>query len=188
MKEVYLMKKRKTDEKGFTLIEVIVTLVLVGITAALAGMWIVSVVNGYIFTKMNASTVQKAQLAMMRLAKEFTDLQLHSVTGASGTGITFDRADSASTAVPIIISMNDTQLQIDVNSSGAQTLTDSVSVFSLTYCTNATGVAACGDESANTCSATWTPRTSRSIRIDLTIKGANNTDSKFTQCVTPRNS
>ena len=75
MKEGKLMPRLKSDEKGFTLIEVIVTLVLVGITTALAGMWIVSVANGYVFTKMNANTVQKAQLAVTRLAKEFAAIK-----------------------------------------------------------------------------------------------------------------
>lgn len=183
------MQKIKSGEKGFTLIEVIVTLVLVGITAALAGMWIVSVANGYIFAKMNASTTQKAQLAMARLTKEFTNLQLHSVTGASGTGITFNRADGASTSVPVIISMSGTQLQINVNGAGAQTLTDTVSAFSLSYWPNPTGGTPCGDAAqvVTVASQTWTPATSRSIRIDLTLRD-NNTDSKFTQCVQPRNS
>jgi prepilin-type N-terminal cleavage/methylation domain-containing protein len=187
MKEVNLMNKRKTDEKGFTLIEVIVTLILVGITAAMAGMWIVSVANGYIFAKTNANTVQKAQLAMTRLTKEFTDLR--SVTSSNGTGITFNRADGPAASVPVIISMSGTQLLINVNGAGAQTLTDTVSAFSLSYCPDSTGVTPCGDAVTNTCVATWTTATtspSRSIRIDLTLTG-NNTNSKFTQCVTPRN-
>ena len=74
MKEGKRMQKR-SNEQGFTLIEVIVTLVLVGITAALAGMWIVSIANGYIFAKMNASTIQKGQLAMARISKELSAIQ-----------------------------------------------------------------------------------------------------------------
>ncbi len=171
------MKKIKNNEKGFTLIEVIVTLILVGITAALAGMWIVSVANGYIFAKTNASTVQKAQLAMTRLTQEFTNLQLHSITASSSTGITFNRANSASVSVPVIISMSGTQLQINVNSTGARTLTDSVSEFELTYCDS---------PNSTSCPTTWSA-TSRIIAIKLKLSAGNNTPVEFIRRVTPRN-
>jgi prepilin-type N-terminal cleavage/methylation domain-containing protein len=180
------MLKRKSKEKGFTLIEVIVTLVLVGITAALAGMWIVSVANGYIFAKTNAKTVQNGQLAMTRLVKELT--AMNSMTTAGSTSIAFKRATGGSTSADVTIFQNGTLLQI-TDSSGTNTLTDSVGAFSVTYCINPTlnGTTNeyCGDAS-NSCSASWSSTTSRTIRIDLTLSG-NNTDSKFTQCVTPRN-
>jgi len=179
------MKKRKSGEKGFTLIEVIVTLVLVGITAALAGMWIVSVANGYIFAQTNAKTAQNGQLAMTRLVKELTAMK--SVTTAGSTSIAFKKATSGSASEDVTISLNGTLLQI-TDGSGTNTLTDSVSAFSVTYCTNPTGTAYCGGElAANSCSADWSSTTSRTIRIDLTLTGANNTNSTFTQCVTPRN-
>jgi prepilin-type N-terminal cleavage/methylation domain-containing protein len=184
MKEDSLMKKRKSCEKGFTLIEVIVTLVLVGITAALAGMWIVSVANGYVFAKTNAKTAQNGQLAMTRLVKEFNGMK--SVTSAGSTSITFKRADSPTTSVDVNISLNtldSTLLQINNN-----TLTDKVSAFSLTYCTNPTGTAYCGgEETANSCSSSWSSTTSRTIRIDLTLTAGNSTPVTFTRCVTPRN-
>jgi prepilin-type N-terminal cleavage/methylation domain-containing protein len=169
------MRIRK-NEKGFTLIEVIVTLVLVGITAVMAGMWIVSVANGYVFAKMNASTVQKAQLAMTRLTKEFSAIQ--SVTASSGAGITFNRTDSALGTVPVVVSMSGgNALQLNVNNTGNNTLTDSVSSFALTYCDNANSAS---------CPSTWSS-TSKIINITLTLTGANNTTSAFTQRITPRN-
>jgi prepilin-type N-terminal cleavage/methylation domain-containing protein len=178
MKEVYLMKKRKSGEKGFTLIEVIVTLILVGITAALAGMWIVSVANGYLFAKVNAKTTQNAQLAMARLVKEFSAIR--SVTTGSGTGITYNRTDSALGSVPVTVSINGSALQLNVNNAGNNTLTDSVSGFTLRYCTNS-------DLTQTTCpSTTWLPE-SRIIEINLILMGASNTTSTFTQRVAPRN-
>ena len=168
------MKKRKLNKKGFTLIEVIVTLVLVGITAALAGMWLVSVVNGYIFTKMNASTVQKAQLTMTRLAKEFSAI---AVTSSSGTGITYTRTDSALNPVTATVSLVGNELKINENNTGDNTLTDNVSAFTLTYCDN---------PDSTSCPSTWSS-TSRIIEITLTLTGADNTASTFVQRVTPRN-
>ena len=177
------MKKIKTNEKGFTLIEVIVTLILVGITAVLAGMWIVSVANGYIFARTNASTTQKAQLAMTRLVKEFSAIQ--SVTTGSTAGITFNRTVSATTSVPVTLSLSGNALQLKVNDTEAQTLTDSVSAFTLRYCAN-------NQINLATCSRTdWAPPSgeepSRVIEITLTLQAGNNTPVAFTQRVTPRN-
>jgi len=177
MKEGKLMPRIKSDEKGFTLIEVIVTLVLVGITTALAGMWIVSVANGYVFAKMNANTVQKGQLAMARLTKEFSAMEPQSVTGESATGITFNRVDIDNTGIPIVV-------PITVSGSGDQLLlngnplTDSVSTFNLNYCNN--------NFPTPTCSSSWSA-TTRIIEVTLRLKGANNTTSEFKTHVTPRN-
>ncbi|MCX6224404.1 MAG: prepilin-type N-terminal cleavage/methylation domain-containing protein [Bacteroidia bacterium] len=174
------MKKRKTNEKGFTLIEVIVTLILVGITAALAGMWIVSVANGYIFAKMNASTTQKAQLAMTRLTKEFSAIQ--TVTAASATGITYTRTGVTPSTVPVTVSLNVNALLLNVNSTGAQTLTDSVSYFALKYCDEPT----CSNTTPFHAGTSWLT-SSRIIEITLTLTAGNNTPITFTQRVTPRN-
>jgi len=172
------MRIRMSNEKGFTLIEVIVTLILVGITAALAGMWIVSVANGYIFAKMNASTVQKAQLAMTRLTKEFSAIS--SVTSGNSGQIVYTRPDSNLNPVSVTVSSGGGLLQI-----GGNTLTDSVSGFTLRYCSNSElNQASCPR-------VTWAPTgatdPSKIIEIELRLKGADNTDSIFTKRVAPRN-
>ena len=173
------MLKRKSDEKGFTLIEVIVTLVLVGITSALAGMWIVSVANGYVFAKMNARTAQNGQLAMTRLVKEFTSIT--SIDSGSGNTnvnkITYTRTDSAFGSVSAVVSLSGNTIQMNIGNTGNNTLTDSVGSFTLAYCDNF---------NSTSCPATWSS-TSRVIEITLTLTGASNTPSTFTQRVRPRN-
>ena len=62
------------NNKGFTLIEIIVSLVIVGIMAAVAGMGIVSMVQGYDFARENVVISQKAQLVMARLRCELMNL------------------------------------------------------------------------------------------------------------------
>ena len=169
------MQKRKTDEKGFTLIEVIVTLVLVGITAALAGMWIVSVANGYVFAKMNASTTQKAQLAMTRLVKEFSSINL--ITSSSGNQIIYTRTDSVlATTSPYTVSQTGSNSLL----LNGYILTDSVSVsgFTLRYCS--TNDLTCTSD-------TWIPGVSKIIEIKLTLMGGSNTPVEFVQRVIPRN-
>ncbi|MHC4458234.1 MAG: PulJ/GspJ family protein, partial [Planctomycetota bacterium] len=61
-------------ESGFTLVEVVVSLVIAGILAAIAGMGIVTATKGYIQTKENTHTVQKAHMAMTRIKRELMEL------------------------------------------------------------------------------------------------------------------
>ncbi len=61
-------------DSGFTMIEVIVSLVLFGIIALVAGMGIVSFAKGYVFTRDSTHMAQKAQLAMGRLNREFMEI------------------------------------------------------------------------------------------------------------------
>ena len=61
-------------DSGFTMIEVIVSLVLFGIIALVAGMGIVSFAKGYVFTRDSTHMAQKAQLAMARLNREFMEI------------------------------------------------------------------------------------------------------------------
>lgn len=181
------MPRIKSDEKGFTLIEVIVTLILVGITTALAGMWIVSVANGYVFAKMNANTVQKGQLAMTRLAKEFSAIQ--SVTDSDNTWITYTRIDDMSTTPPTTKTLTVSGATAGLLTLGGATLTDKVgeSGFTLGYCTksdlennNATCL-------RNKWAPSGEPEPSIMIEIKLKLKGANDIESEFTKRVAPRN-
>ena len=103
-------------EAGFTLIEVVVTLVLVGIMAAVAGMAIVQGVQGYVFARENATTTQKAQLAMARMSLEL--LELTDVTTAAGNQIVYDR-DSGSHTITFasgIVTIDGDVLVDDVDS------------------------------------------------------------------------
>jgi prepilin-type N-terminal cleavage/methylation domain-containing protein len=76
---------RKTA--GFTLLEAIIVLVLVGIISAVAGMGIVRGVEGYMFARDNSAMTQKAQLALSRMSRELMEIQ--TVTAAGGTSIAF---------------------------------------------------------------------------------------------------
>jgi len=62
------------NESGFTLIEITVSLVLVGMMAAIAGMGIVTGTKGYMLAKENSHMAQKAQLAMARIQRELMEL------------------------------------------------------------------------------------------------------------------
>jgi prepilin-type N-terminal cleavage/methylation domain-containing protein len=83
-------------EAGFTLIEMIVSLILVGIMASVAGMGIVAGVQGYLFAKDNAAVSGKAQLAMSRLNRTFMEVLDITTVGASPTRVTYDRLSGGS--------------------------------------------------------------------------------------------
>jgi prepilin-type N-terminal cleavage/methylation domain-containing protein len=166
-----MIRRAKKKKTGFTLIEMIVTLVLVGIIAALAGMWIVSVTNGYIQARASAETAQKAQLALARLTKEFSAIQ--SVNSASGSQITYTRPDKNLSPVTANVSLNGSLLQI-----GNNTLANNVSSFTLRYC---------NDNFPNpTCTSSWSTD-SKVIEIELEFSVTEDINTTFTKRVTPRN-
>jgi len=166
------MQIKNRKQRGFTLIEVVVTLILVGITAVLAGMWIVSVANGYIFARQNAANVQRGQLAMTRLVKEFSAIQAVNAGATNDTQITYTRSDASGIPVSSTVSKTGSTLQLNGN-----ILTDGVGAFTLAYCDD--------NVSSPTCSSTWSPTTSKVINITLILSGADNIP--LTQRVAPRN-
>ena len=164
------MRKKILNEKGFTLIEIIISLMLVGIIAVFAGMGIVSVAKGFLFTKTNAETVQKGQAAFTRLVKEFTVIS--SVTSGTSTSISFTSYKSAlSEAHSVSWAGAGTDLLLD-----GDILTDNVSAFELAYYDSYDGPK----------ELTWFS-TRTIIEITLTLAGANNIDSVFAARVAPRN-
>jgi prepilin-type N-terminal cleavage/methylation domain-containing protein len=61
-------------DAGFTLVEVIVSLVVAGILASIAGMGIVSAISGYAVVRENVALSQKIQLAATRIQRELLEL------------------------------------------------------------------------------------------------------------------
>ncbi len=62
------------NENGFTLIEIIISLVIVGIMASIVGILMVVGVQEYAFSKENVAVSQKASLALKRIEKELRGL------------------------------------------------------------------------------------------------------------------
>lgn len=87
----------RNKEAGFTLIEVVVTLVLVGILSVFTGLFMNTFMNGYFMVKNNSDTAMKAQLALDRISIELKDVSAFSAltenslityTNPSGAGRT----------------------------------------------------------------------------------------------------
>lgn len=84
-------------EAGFTLIEIIATLLLVGILSVFAGLFMTTFVNGYFMARNNSDTALKAQMALDRMSLELkevsalsvlTDNSLITYSNSSGAGRT----------------------------------------------------------------------------------------------------
>jgi prepilin-type N-terminal cleavage/methylation domain-containing protein len=122
----------KLSKNGFTLIEVIVFLVLVGIMAVMVGMGFVRITQGFLFSKMNAATLQKGQMAMTRISQEINNIV--SISSLSATTITFisykklisDVSTGGSIEKTRTIRLNGNKIEIDDGDEVFHTLTDQV--------------------------------------------------------------
>lgn len=59
-----------TSRGGFVLIELVTTLVLIGIIGAFAGLFLYTGINGFIASKRNSETAMAAQVALDRISAE----------------------------------------------------------------------------------------------------------------------
>lgn len=130
-----------TNKCGFTLIEVIASLVLIAIFVSVAGLGLINIVQGYLFTGQNATTIQEAQIAMTRIAKElgYATACTNAVAGSSPS-ITYTRPTSDSNSTPVTNTISLTSLtsgnlvQITSGATGTtDTLINNVTSFSLAY-------------------------------------------------------
>jgi len=125
-------------DSGFTLLEVIVTLLIVAMLGAVAGVGIVTNAKVYVFARDNTELAQKARLALQRLTKELRERYMKDDAGfsATSTSIAFNYQDGAATQARSIALVGD---EIKLTNSLAPpvaddaTLVDSVSGFTLGY-------------------------------------------------------
>lgn len=132
--------KTISPESGFTLIELVASMVIFGLMFALAGMGIVMAARGYVLTKESAHMAQKAQLAMGRMDREL--MEITDVAAAATTQpnpyLIYDRIDGRraiakdGTSLKMFFNLDPTQTSLPAYSAG-DILTDAVSQFTLTY-------------------------------------------------------
>lgn len=120
-------------EAGFTLFEIIISLLILGIMAAVAGMGIVTGVKGYVFTRENAHLSQKTNLAMSRITREFLEIIDIDSTNVNADSLVYRNARGWQG----IARINQTiKLRTGMNLPDAITgdiLVDNVAGFSLSY-------------------------------------------------------
>ena len=161
------MKMKTTKQKGFTLLEIVVSLAVVTIMTVVVGRGLVEMAKGYIFARKNALITQQGQIAMTRLKKEFSHniISIDPATSTS-TSITFIRISDSSTHT-ISLDGGSNSLLID-NDKLAQPVTS----FNLNYY----------DSYSSSSASTYSPSTSI-IEIALQLSGAENTTIQLTDRV-----
>ena len=173
----------KLSNKGFTLIELIVTLILAGIIVAAVGMGIVHIVQGFLFTKENAAVLQKGQMAISRISLELK--RAAGVSNAStATSISFDSyADTGGptpTLVTQVIRLNGDKVEFVGSLGNLNILTDRAAAgngLSFRYYERH------NDPEANQCD----PKEAKIIVITLRLAAADGVIKAFTDRVRPRN-
>lgn len=119
--------KKLRNKNGFTLVEIIVVLLLMGIVAVVLCNVIVYSMHAYIFARNADQLSQKAQLALARMKIELTDIS--EVSTATTTQITYTVPKSAAppscataTGCQYTILLSDTQITLEdvTNSAGTK--------------------------------------------------------------------
>jgi prepilin-type N-terminal cleavage/methylation domain-containing protein len=117
------MKKRILGIRGFTLIELITGVVIVGIISVMAGMGLVQIANAYLLTKKSTVGAQQSQITLTRLSKELAAME--TISSASATSLTYTRAGVSHTLSWTGV---DQPLTLD-----GDTMIDKIQAFSMTY-------------------------------------------------------
>lgn len=157
-------------QKGFTLIEIIVVMVIMGFLVLLGSYGLNNAVDGYVLARDNAHLSQKAQAALDRIAVELSNITFngtrYNVNAGNGTSITYTANFGGADETPTI-SLVGTEVHFD-----NITLTDQAVAgtgLQLTYWNSANPPAA----------VAATDSAMRLIGVSLTLAGPLNTTRTF---------
>lgn len=154
------MKIISCNHRGFTLIEIITSIVIISIISVIAGMGLYQIARGYVFFRNNSDTAQQAQIAMTRLKKETGNIKSVTTGTATSTSITFTRSSDMTQHTISWVGGN-SPLLID-----SYTLIGPVTLFNLYY------------YDSYSSKSSYSSKTSM-IEIHLQLKGAENTTLDF---------
>ena len=126
------------NENGFTLIEIIISLVIVGLMVSIVGILMVTGVQEYVFSKENVAVSQKTSIALKRLERELRGLTAIDAVNSDDTCIRYKlemispyyRAIGISGSAIELKTLPDADCDCAVN---GDTLINQVSNFTLAY-------------------------------------------------------
>jgi len=182
------ISRKIRSESGFTLIEAIVALILAGIMAAVAGIGLVYVVQGYLFTRANAATLQKGQIAMSRITLELKNISLVSSpsTATSVTFFSFKNDDDRKRSIRLNGDKIEITEDLEAGSPQYYTLTDQIEAntgLELKYYNYKEDPPTTNQWILEECY----PPSAKIIQIKLRMVGADGSIMELVDRVTPRN-
>ena len=83
------MNNRRKGRSAFTLVEVVTTLVLAGILTVVTALTLSAMVEGLVVARANTSASEKVRLAMLRMQKEFIEIDAVPVITNGNKAIAF---------------------------------------------------------------------------------------------------
>jgi hypothetical protein len=163
---------------GFVLIELVTTLILVGVIGAFAGLFLYNGINGYLASKRNSEAALKAQVALDRLSAELRHISSLPANPVANTSITYKTSDSKLVGVRKIRYDSGSQtISFSIDAGVENPLIDKVESFSLGW--NAADM----DNTDGDANASTGSQEISSIFIDFTITDVG---TKFGVIIHPR--
>jgi len=170
------MKKKMPDNRGFTLIEIIVSFVVIAILGVIAGRGMVEMANGYVLSKKNATVAQLGQITAARLKKEFSSISSITCGGTNIITYKIQRSTSEGEDVssvywaggnnPIYLKTASDCTVCSGLCAGGDKLAENVSNFTLSYCTTTANCSATFPNNPN-----FTGGTVSFVKFILKLKG-----------------
>ena len=166
------MNKVIINNHGFTLIEIIMSIVIITILGYIAGMGFVEMAKGYVLSKKNATLTQQGQIAAARIKKELSSIGSIICGGTNIITYTIQRSNPDGTVTSSIywaggnnlflLSKDSNCTSCSSSCTGGDILAENVSDFTLSYCTTT---------AISSCSATFQNSSASLVKITLKVKG-----------------
>jgi prepilin-type N-terminal cleavage/methylation domain-containing protein len=161
--------------KGFTLIEIVATLVLVGIIGAFATFFLYTGIRGFLTSRFSSETALQAQIALDRISTELKQAQVLVNPAPTATNIGYLSIDSLLTGVRRL-TYNAPSREIRLSVDGADNiLLDNVSAFALSWTAKDLNASGDGNNEIS------------EIRVAFTVGStSNDSQAEFTSQIYPR--
>ena len=197
------MKIMKKSSAGFTLIEIIASLLLMSFVGIVAAMGLVQGIKAYMATRTSSETVQQAQYALNRLSLELMNMDTVTAAGVDTITFTSDKTNGRTTGTSYTFTRNGTEIDLTVTPPGppAYPLITNLGTYGsgtglFTYLDNAGGAwvptEGFGDTGSTKSTCPSTSHCCSSSLHDITInliitRSDGGGDLTFTTSVNPRN-
>lgn len=170
------------NSKGFTLIEVIVCLILLGVIGTAVAMYFANAVEGFLLTKATNEASQKVNLALERLSREIKHMDYITQQNAGYICFSRDNTEFCIAKVGPEIQVNRSNT-VPSTASAGNALIDNITVFNLEFW-----------QGSDTTNGTWTIPSAPNdetlaglsrVTITLTLEIFDNTTRTFTMDINP---